>query len=425
MTLEEEGQTPSAEATSGADGAFSFSSQRPGTYVVRVRLRGFRELVTPPMKLAPGQIANLKLTLGAKDESGQDAAPKQGSNTATGIEFSDKPDFTVAGITDWSNTGLHGSDVNAKTSASLSKEAAALKSSGNATSASGDARETGSNGAAAKAGEADAHREAGDGYEKAGDPVAAEHEYEAAVRIDPSEPNYFSWGTELLLHKAIQPAVEVFGKGAVAHPDSARMLVGLGAALYAAGSYEDAARRVCQASDFKPQDATPYLFLGKMQKSVAGALPCVEERLQRFVGEQPGNALAYYYYALALWKRGRGQDSVALQEQETLLQKAVNLDARFAEGHLQLGIVYFAQDRSERAIAAYSKAAELDPDLAEAHYRLALAYKRTGEKAKAEQEFQAYKRIQKTEAEAAERERKELQQFVVILKGQEQKAEPK
>src|SRR6266850_2110236 len=45
-----------------------------------------------------------------------------------GIEFSDSPDYTVAGVTDWSNVALHGSGANVRTGESLAKETAALKS---------------------------------------------------------------------------------------------------------------------------------------------------------------------------------------------------------------------------------------------------------------------------------------------------------
>ena len=61
------------------------------------------------------------------------------------------------------------------------------------------------------------------------------------AETDPSESNYFDWGTELLVHRAVEPAIEVFSKGNRLFPDSARMLVGLGVAWYSHGSYEQAA----------------------------------------------------------------------------------------------------------------------------------------------------------------------------------------
>src|SRR4029077_7246126 len=179
---------------------------------------------------------------------------KKSAGTSAAMEFDDKPSFTVAGVTDWTNVGGHGSDTKLRNSGALARETAHPQTR--------NPRE-GSAGVSETARAADSHRLLGDRAEHSGDPLAAVREYEQAVRLDPSEENYFAWGAELLLHRAIKPAAEVFTKGTIAHPKSARMLAGLGAALYAGGSYADAARRVCDASDLQPADPTPYLFLGK------------------------------------------------------------------------------------------------------------------------------------------------------------------
>ena len=454
VILEEKTRSESVEGKTLADGTFSFLALKGGTYVVRVRMAGFRQFATEPMQLSPSDKKQLDLVLQAGNGDGEPNSsaakaeektrgsmsdlkvrpPTQGKPNE--MEFSDAPNFTVAGVTDWSNAGLHASETNARTSESLNKDMAALKAgaSGGKKELARQAAPLQKNGHAAEANpatgadtpapaaEAETHRAAGDRYEAAGDALAAEREYEAAVRLGPSEANYFAWGTELLVHKAIQPAVEVFTKGASVHPESWRMLVGLGAALYASGSYEDAARRVCQASDLQPGDVVPYLFLGKMQKSATDSLPCVEEKLARFLRAQSENALANYYYAVALWKRARGAESPAdLRKQEALLQKAVRADPKLADAYLQLGILYEAQNGWELAVRAYKQAITAHPQLGEAHYRLGLAYKRAGDQTKAAQEFALYKQAQEAQAGAEEQQRKELQQFAVILKEKDKK----
>ncbi len=350
------------------------------------------------------------------------------------MELKDDPDFTVAGVTDWSNVGLHGSDTTSRTSEALAKETLGLKSGAaekNGVAVSGKyqaALECEAKGDFVKAREeirkklaasddAEGHHLLGDLDERLNDPLDAVREYERAARMYPSEQNYFDWGTELLLHKAAQPAVEVFTKGTDLHRNSARMLAGLGAALYAVGSYDDAARRLCAASDLRPAESSPYLFLGQMEKTVSAALPCGEEKLARFAREQPANAQANYYYAIALWKRQRGSENPASSRQvQALLEKAVKLKPEFGEAYVQLGVVYFARNDFAAAIQAYRQAIQVSPQLSEAHYRLSLAYKRTGEDAKAHQEFAAYQQAEKTETAAVERQRSELKQFLVILK---------
>ena len=105
---------------------------------------------------------------------------------------------------------------------------------------------------------------AGELDESEGDPLAAVHQFEQAVRLDPSEENYFEWGSELLLHRAILQAQEVFQNGAKAYPKSVRMQTALGTALFAGAHYEEAAQRLCDASDLSPADIETYIFMGKI-----------------------------------------------------------------------------------------------------------------------------------------------------------------
>ncbi len=96
----------------------------------------------------------------------------------------------------------------------------------------------------------------------------------------------------------------------------------------------------------------------------------------------------------------------------------MTLDPKFGDAYLQLGVLYSTQDKYELAITQYKKAIDAQPQFGEAHYRLAQAYKRTGEQGKAQQEFQAYQQIEKQEAAEIERQRREVRQFLIVLKDQ-------
>jgi tetratricopeptide (TPR) repeat protein len=447
VVLDEKGHPTRVETKTKADGRFAFSPGRSGTYTVTAEKRGFRDDVADSLVLAVGKKKHVDLVLEPVGPAPSGAAQSSRSSPET-MEFKDEPHFTVAGVTDWSTAGLHGSDTRARTSETLAQDTLALKSGGPEENAAGGpagtaiGRETSASIAYKQAlayqasgdfvrareqvrktlaitDSPEGHRLLGDLDERLGDPLGAVHEFERAARLDPSEQNYFEWGAELLLHRAAQPAAEVFAKGSRAHPGSARLLAGLGAALYAGGSYEEAALRLCAASDMKPADPAPYLFLGKMEKASPAPLSCSEEKLRRFVEEQPENALANYYYAMALWKRERGSENpAALPQAEALLEKAASLDPKLGEAYVQVGILYSARGAVDQAIQAYQKAIAVAPDLSEAHYRLSQAYKRIGEEAKAHREFQAYQQAEKTEAAAMERQRRELRQFLIILKDQ-------
>jgi tetratricopeptide (TPR) repeat protein len=262
---------------------------------------------------------------------------------------------------------------------------------------------------------ADAHRLAGELDEKLGDPLAAVHEFERAVREDPSEQNYFEWGSELLLHRAVWQAKDVFSAGVKAYPKSARMLTALGAALFAGALYDEAAQRLCQASDLNPADPEPYLFMGKIEISAPSPLACVEVKLARFVELRPQDPLANYYYAMTLWKqKGQSVDESTLQRVEGLLTKAVTLDPQCGEAYLQLGVLESTRRDYAKAIGYYTKAIQANPQLSDAHYRLGVAYDRVGDKEKAKAEFQLHDEIEKQQAALVEKQRREVKQFLVV-----------
>jgi tetratricopeptide (TPR) repeat protein len=271
--------------------------------------------------------------------------------------------------------------------------------------------------------QAELHRLLGDVYEKLGQPLDAVREYQQAAELNPDEPNLFDWGADLLLHRAYEPAFEVFTKGNHLFPRSARILAGLAVTDYARGAYDEGLQYLCDASDLNPTDAQPYLFMGKMQTLQTARPTCVQEKLARFVALQPENALARYYDALGLLRHQ--QNSADGEKQaEALLKKAIDLDPKFGAAYLQLGILYSDRGDSAKAIAAYQEATNADPGLKEAHYRLARAYSREGEKSKAEIEFQLYRQLSKKTEEDSERQRRDIQQFVYTLRDGTPVAQP-
>jgi tetratricopeptide (TPR) repeat protein len=255
--------------------------------------------------------------------------------------------------------------------------------------------------------------------EKLNDPLEAVREYQRAAELDPNEVNLFDWGTELLVHRAADPAIEVFAKGHRLFPQSIRMLTALGAAWYESGSYEKAASSLIEASDLDPADLNPYLFMGKMQATEAAQSPAVAARLERFARLHPENALANYYYAVSLWKEHASTGDAALRaEVKSLLLKSVQLDPNLGQGYLQLGIVYAEEKDLTQAIPAYQQAVSIDPNLEQAHYRLAQAYRQAGQPAKARDELHLYEKTAKQNADETERERSQVRQFIYQLQAQ-------
>ena len=479
VRLENGGTDPVAANTDSA-GSFTFSDVPIGTYKLSAEKPGLGVAVRDVQIGPQDRQKRIALTL----------TPAKSSTGSQAMEFSDKPNFTVAGVTDWTAVGGHGSDAILRTSEDLSRETSSLKGNdvvsrsasledkttesklraalssspeafqpnhdlgelylrsgrykeavvllesayrtapgnkGNeydlalAYQGAGDLSKARAHVDALLAREdtADLHRLIGEIDEKQGDPLGAVKEEELAAHLEPSEPNYFAWGSELLAHRAIWQALEVFEAGAKAYPKSARMLSALGAALFASARYDNAAQWLCEASDLEPEQPGPYLSMGKVEIAAPTPLPCIEERLARFANRQPENSQANYLYAMAILKRRTVPEKASdLQHAEELLKKAVAADPKCGDAYLQLGLLASKQRDTDKAISYYKSAVEATPELAEAHYRLGVTYDRLGEAGKAKQEFYLHDKIEAEQAAAVERDRRAVKQFLVVLQGQ-------
>ena len=406
VRLERTGTSNVVEIKTGKAGAFTLSAPATGSYTLSAEKSGMHSRAIAILLSAEEKPNPVQLVIDQKgsDEKGSLAEKPAALSQVSAMQFADEPNFTVAGVTDWTAVGGHGSDLSLRTSEALNRETLTLKPQGENAPVS------------ATPGSADALRLAGELAEKSGDPLAAVKEFEQAVRLDPSEQNYFEWGSELLLHRAVWQAQEVFQNGAKAYPQSARMLTALGAAFFAGARYEEAATQLCASSDLNPADAEPYTFMGKIAIAAPASLPCIEQRLARFAKQQPENQLANYFYAMAILKRlQQSPDPGASEQAEALLKKAVSIDSKCSDGFLQLGILSFSQRKYDAAIGFYTKAIAADPKSGEAHYRLGVAYDRIGQSARAAQEFQLHDQIEKQQAAAIEEQRREIKQFRVAV----------
>lgn len=264
---------------------------------------------------------------------------------------------------------------------------------------------------------AELHNLLGEIEEKDGKFVDAANEYETAAHMDPSESNLFDWGSELLIHRTLGPAIEVFQHATERYPKSPRLIIGLGMALYSRGNYDEAVKALLHGADLDPSDPSCYLFLSKAYDSSPGQADEVIQRFHRFAELQPQNARALYYYAMSLWKGKRAQDpGLDLQHIEGLLKKSLAFDDKLAEAHLQLGNLYSDQTKYAEAIPEYVRARDLSPELADVHYRLGQAYVHTKQTELAQEELQVYQRLRAEHLAEVDKQRADIRQFVYSAK---------
>jgi tetratricopeptide (TPR) repeat protein len=459
--LKTDAQTPAAStqiAHTDSGGSYHFAAVRDGVYTLRAEMDGYIAATLGPVSLGPTERKTIDLAL-VSTKAGT------GKPVASTPEFFDEPQFTVAGVTQATNSGGHGPDTVLRTTEALAKATVSLskdKDNANAKESNAGPKSSAASspGAATETSllQAEAlnprdpalHHRLGDIEEDIGKPLEAVREYQRAAELDPSELYLFDWGTELLTHRALEPATEVFTKGNRLFPKSVRMLVALSVAWYARGSYDQAAQCLANASDLAPDNPTPYLFLGRMQSVDIAPSELSVTKLARFAQLQPDNALANYYYAVSLRKQSASSagndidnnDNERSARVESLLQKAVHLDPKLGAAYLQLGNLYSERADFSRAISAYQKAIQVMTDvtpehvgsqlanpqptetLEVAHYRLAQAYQRTGDKTRAKEELQLYDQLAKKTKENTEHERREIQEFVISLRTQNSASPP-
>jgi tetratricopeptide (TPR) repeat protein len=264
---------------------------------------------------------------------------------------------------------------------------------------------------------AELHNLLGEVEEKDGKFVPAANEFELAAHLDPSESNLFDWGSELLLHRTLDPAIQVFQSAAERYPNSPRLAIGLGIAYYSRGNYDAAVKSLLKAADLSPADPRVYPFLSRAYDSSPSQADEVIARFRRFAEQQPGNGRAQYYYAMSQWKGKRAQDpDLNLTQIAALLRKSIALDPSLAEAHLQLGNLYSEQGKYADSIPEYERALGLNSDLADAHYRLGQAYVHTGDKQRAQEQLQTYQKIREQHLADIEKQRAEVRQFVYAAK---------
>lgn len=406
-----------ATSKTDASGHFRFDSAGQDRYTLRVKREGYREGREGPFILGAEETKTVVLRLAEAPS----AASRKDAEAA--IPFAEEPQFTVAGVTDTTALGVHASSRAAPNSTAMAKDTARLAQEGDhhrsADALSGEpadpSREARIRAQLAAGENADLRFQLAELEEREGQTLQAAKDYERAAELQPTEPYLFGWGAELLLHRALEPAIEVFRRGHERYPASVRMLLGLGASYYARGSPDGAAQYFLKASVLDPSDPEPYVFLGQLLAMENVTPPGWTERMERFTILHPENATAHYLYAMALWKQGEVSAAAAA---ETQLQKAIELDPHLGSAYLQLGILLAGRQQFRQAGAMFEKAIQYTPLPDEAHYRLAEVYRRTGETEKARLETARYKQVAAQKAEEAERERHEIPQLIYTLRGQ-------
>ena len=106
-------------AQTDSAGTYRFPSLRRGMYVLRAKLAGYSDATSGSFVIGENETKSIILAL-------KPLKAETTSSPATATEFFDEPSFTVAGVTDTTNLGGHGSDTIVRTKEALAKDTVSL-----------------------------------------------------------------------------------------------------------------------------------------------------------------------------------------------------------------------------------------------------------------------------------------------------------
>jgi tetratricopeptide (TPR) repeat protein len=112
-----QGETKSQSVHVDVHGRYDFTGLHPGTYTLQAEMAGYGDISYGPFTLQAGEGKRVTLTLPPSGAS---------SKASTSLQFSDEPQFTIAGIKDPTNFGGHGSNATAPAEDELARKVASL-----------------------------------------------------------------------------------------------------------------------------------------------------------------------------------------------------------------------------------------------------------------------------------------------------------
>jgi tetratricopeptide (TPR) repeat protein len=228
--------------------------------------------------------------------------------------------------------------------------------------------------------------------EKSGDFNQAARAFAEAVRLEPTNEDYrIDLAAVLLNSGRVEDSVTTFRAAQEAFPNSSRIRLGLGSALYVAEDYKESANAILGAVRLRPEPRA-FDLLGKVYESAGDLQPRILAEFEKYLASNPSDAGAYAHFGAIL-----SASNVDAPKARKALERAVQLNPDLAAAHLQLGILEQASGNWNEALRRYRRAAELDGQNAVVHYRLAAVYKRLEKTKEAHAEMSEFQRLKALE----------------------------
>ncbi len=189
----------------------------------------------------------------------------------------------------------------------------------------------------------------------------------------------FMLGESYLRQQNWDGAAEQLQRCLTLNPDFDHAMTGLARALAKLGRVDEAKSWLHKALQINPENYRAWYEMGLLDQKT-----------------DPAAALAAYQKSIAIqpnFSPGQRETALAFFQQKDYAAAAIHLEKTLALGledarlHNFLGICYSQTNRMSKAVREHQRAIELDPKLPEAHLNLAYAYQRMGKLSEARAEY--------------------------------------
>jgi tetratricopeptide (TPR) repeat protein len=236
--------------------------------------------------------------------------------------------------------------------------------------------------------------------EKRGRRTEALRASERAVQMAPSNEEFLiDYGSALVNAGDLNNAVPRFKDAVNKWPDSLRPRLGLASVFYLAGKYELCATTLLEGIARQPNAAPLYDLLGKTFEAVPALQRDIKAAFEKYVASGVRDAAAHAHLGTMLDLTADGEGTDRFSKSKEQLRRALALNPRLPQAHLQLGIIAQDEGNLQQALTSYQRTVALAPTLAAARYRLGSVYGKLGNQVKAQAELDAFRKLKASEAE--------------------------
>jgi predicted Zn-dependent protease len=251
----------------------------------------------------------------------------------------------------------------------------------------------------------------GEADERAGRFQEAGEHFARAVALEPNEENAWQLAVELLRHWTFDAARAEFQAASAKFPESKRLRLGLGAALYGDAKYAQAVPVFVDLLQSDPDSAMYAELLGISCNAPLATNTPRCSMLVSYAQAHPADARAATYAAGFLLTKSDNQQNIDLARQ--LLVHAVTANPKLPEAQFQMAVVLQQSDDWNGSIAYLERAIRLKPDYAQAHYRLARAYSRVGRRQDGQAQIELQRKYARQEQDDLNRRLSQIATFGV------------